>query len=199
MSAPRYSLEIEGVSKYFGDKVAVRNLSANIPTGSIYGFLGPNGAGKTTTIRMIMDILHPDNGSISLFGGLTSANCKDRLGYLPEEKGLYRLRHHACEAKLLQIKRINKCFNDSNGVIFGDVVVQTSGQQTHLRSAFALNKRFMREHSAEISHYTFYDRVFTHSGHISAIHRISRERPLLRYFEIISSFSIAEIKFSVDV
>ena len=49
----------------------------------------------------------------------------------------------------------------------------------------------MREHSAEISHYTFYDRVFTHSGHISAIHRISRERPLLRFFEIISSFSIA--------
>jgi|TARA_B110000977_G_scaffold7582_1_gene10406 ABC-2 type transport system ATP-binding protein len=90
MSAPRYSLEIEGVSKYFGDKVAVRNLSANIPTGSIYGFLGPNGAGKTTTIRMIMDILHPDNGSISLFGGLTPANCKDRLGYLPEEKGLYK-------------------------------------------------------------------------------------------------------------
>jgi ABC-type branched-subunit amino acid transport system ATPase component len=175
MSAPRYSLEIEGVSKYYGDKVAVRNLSANIPTGSIYGFLGPNGAGKTTTIRMIMDILHPDNGSISLFGGLTPANCKDRLGYLPEEKGLYRLRHHACEAKLLQIKRINKCFNDSNGVIFGDVVVQTSGQQTHLRSAFALNKPLHeRTLCGDISLYFLRSRFYTlwaHFGHPSNLSR----------------------------
>jgi len=90
MSTPTYSLEIEGVTKRFGDKVAVRDLSAHIPTGSIYGFLGPNGAGKTTTIRMVMDILHPDTGQIRLFGGLTPTACKDRLGYLPEEKGLYK-------------------------------------------------------------------------------------------------------------
>lgn len=90
MPTSPYSLEIEGVTKRFSNKVAVRDLSASIPTGSIYGFLGPNGAGKTTTIRMIMDILHPDTGQIKLFGGLTPARCKDRLGYLPEEKGLYK-------------------------------------------------------------------------------------------------------------
>ncbi|HIG39108.1 MAG: ATP-binding cassette domain-containing protein [bacterium] len=85
-----HSLEIDKVTKVFGDNVAVDKISANIPTGSIYGFLGPNGAGKTTTIRMIMSILYPDAGSIKLFGSLTPEQCKDRLGYLPEEKGLYK-------------------------------------------------------------------------------------------------------------
>ena len=85
-----YSLEIEKVTKVFGDNIAVNEISAKIPAGSIYGFLGPNGAGKTTTIRMIMSILYPDQGTIRLFGDRSPEHCKDKLGYLPEEKGLYK-------------------------------------------------------------------------------------------------------------
>ncbi len=83
-------LDIEQVVKSFGGKLAVDHLSVSVPAGSIYGFLGPNGAGKTTTIRMIMSILYPDSGDIRLFGDLDAESCKDRLGYLPEEKGLYK-------------------------------------------------------------------------------------------------------------
>ncbi|XOV88847.1 MAG: ABC transporter ATP-binding protein [Pseudomonadota bacterium] len=85
----RHSLVLDGVSKSFGDQKAVRNISAEIPEGSIYGFIGPNGAGKTTTIRMIMSILYPDSGSLAVLGQKPEA-VKDLLGYLPEEKGLYK-------------------------------------------------------------------------------------------------------------
>lgn len=83
------SLVLDHVTKSFGSNLAVGGISARIPEGSIYGFLGPNGAGKTTTIRMIMNILFPDSGSISVLGGAPEG-VKDRLGYLPEEKGLYK-------------------------------------------------------------------------------------------------------------
>ena len=81
---------LENVRKKFGDFVAVSDVSLRVPTGSIYGFLGPNGAGKTTTIRMIMSIFYPDAGSINVLGQPNSEHIKDRLGYLPEEKGLYK-------------------------------------------------------------------------------------------------------------
>ena len=89
---PNYTdaLVLKNVTKNFGDFVAVDNLSLNIPKGSIYGFLGPNGAGKTTTIRMIMSIFYPDQGEISVLGYPNAESVKDRLGYLPEEKGLYK-------------------------------------------------------------------------------------------------------------
>lgn len=83
-------LEIDQVTKSFGEKIAVNQLSVNVPRGSIYGFLGPNGAGKTTTIRMVMSILFPDQGQIRLFDCADAMTSKDRLGYLPEEKGLYK-------------------------------------------------------------------------------------------------------------
>ena len=83
------TLVLEEVSKSFGHNVAVNRVSAEIPKGCIYGFLGPNGAGKTTLIRMIMSILYPDSGRISVLGG-SPERVKDRLGYLPEEKGLYK-------------------------------------------------------------------------------------------------------------
>lgn len=86
----QYSLILNGLSKRFGQILAVDSISASIPRGSIYGFLGPNGAGKTTTIRMIMSILYPDSGSIQLLGSDNPEAMKDRLGYLPEEKGLYK-------------------------------------------------------------------------------------------------------------
>ena len=81
---------LENVSKSFGRIQAVQELNVNVPPGCIYGFLGPNGAGKTTTIRMIMNIIRPDTGKISLFGNGTAKNTKSRIGYMPEERGLYR-------------------------------------------------------------------------------------------------------------
>lgn len=84
------ALILEGVTKRFGDFTSVDDLSLTIPQGSIYGFLGPNGAGKTTTIRMVMSIIYPDEGRISVLGHPNAEEVKDRLGYLPEEKGLYK-------------------------------------------------------------------------------------------------------------
>ncbi|HUU30355.1 MAG TPA: ATP-binding cassette domain-containing protein [archaeon] len=83
-------LIIEEVSKSFGEVRAVEGLSAQLPAGSIYGFLGPNGAGKTTTIRMIMDIIHPDSGQIRVLGQTAVEKVRERIGYMPEERGLYR-------------------------------------------------------------------------------------------------------------
>ena len=84
------ALKLEGVSKRFGAFTAVDDLSLAVPTGCIYGFLGQNGAGKTTTIRMVMSIFRQDQGSIQVLGHSDAADVKDRLGYLPEEKGLYK-------------------------------------------------------------------------------------------------------------
>lgn len=84
------ALTLDHVSKRFGSHQAVDAISMRIPAGSIYGFLGQNGAGKTTTIRMIMSIYYPDSGRITVLGSPNSESIKDRLGYLPEEKGLYK-------------------------------------------------------------------------------------------------------------
>jgi ABC-2 type transport system ATP-binding protein len=81
---------LDGVSKSFGATAAVSNLNLSVQRGCICGLLGPNGAGKTTTIRMIMDIIVPDHGRIDVLGCASPAAAKDRLGYLPEERGLYR-------------------------------------------------------------------------------------------------------------
>lgn len=84
------TLIIDQVSKRFGDVTAVENLELSVQPGELIGFLGPNGAGKTTTIRMIMNILQPDEGSIRVLGLPSASEVKDRIGYLPEERGLYR-------------------------------------------------------------------------------------------------------------
>ncbi len=85
-----HALTLHGVTKRFGSFTAVSDLSLEVPKGCIYGFLGQNGAGKTTTIRMVMSIFHPDEGTISVLGHPDAQEVKDRLGYLPEEKGLYK-------------------------------------------------------------------------------------------------------------
>lgn len=85
-----FALELKDVTKRFGNVLAVDDVSFQIPEGSIYGFLGPNGAGKTTTLRMIMSIFYPDSGSIITLGNSNPEAVKDRMGYLPEEKGLYK-------------------------------------------------------------------------------------------------------------
>jgi len=85
------AVALEGVTKRFGDYTAIRELSLAVPRGSIYGLLGPNGAGKTTTLRMIMNIIVPDEGGITLFGlPRTGRDLSGQIGYLPEERGLYR-------------------------------------------------------------------------------------------------------------
>ena len=81
---------LKGVTKTFGKTLAVRDLNLVVPRGALYGFIGPNGAGKTTSIRMIMSILFPDTGELSVLGRASALDAKDRIGYLPEERGVYR-------------------------------------------------------------------------------------------------------------
>jgi len=83
-------VEIENVTKTFGEVRAVDSLFLNVPRGSIYGFIGPNGSGKTTTLRMIMNIFYPDSGAIRVFGQALLGAASERIGYLPEERGLYK-------------------------------------------------------------------------------------------------------------
>jgi ABC-2 type transport system ATP-binding protein len=84
------AVEIERVTKTFGNHTAVSELSLQVPANSIYGFIGPNGSGKTTTLRMIMRIFHPDSGHIRVLGEEVWQAASDRVAYLPEERGLYR-------------------------------------------------------------------------------------------------------------
>jgi ABC-2 type transport system ATP-binding protein len=84
------TVSLESVRKTYGDFVAVDSLSFDIPQGTIFGLLGPNGAGKTSTIRMMIGITMPDSGQVRLFGEPFRRAHLDRIGYLPEERGLYR-------------------------------------------------------------------------------------------------------------
>jgi ABC-2 type transport system ATP-binding protein len=85
-----HSVEVTNLAKSFGDVQAVKDVSFAIDPGEIFGLLGPNGAGKTTTIRMMLDIFRPDAGSVAVFGGPLDLLKKRRIGYLPEERGLYK-------------------------------------------------------------------------------------------------------------
>ncbi len=83
------ALVLEGVSKSFAGHEAVKQLSLRVPGGSIFGLLGPNGAGKTTTLRMVMNVFAPDDGRIEILGRPADHASRDRIGYMPEERGLY--------------------------------------------------------------------------------------------------------------
>ena len=110
------SIEFESVNKFFGAHHAVSDMSFRVPEGSVYGFLGPNGAGKTSTIRMIMSILYPDSGRLRVLGDDQPERVKDRLGYLPEEKGLY---------KKMKVKEIVTYFGTLKGMSRRDASRQT--------------------------------------------------------------------------
>ncbi|WP_420633160.1 ABC transporter ATP-binding protein [Candidatus Palauibacter sp.] len=84
------AIRLQGVTKRYDKKTAVRDLDLEVPTGSIYGLIGPNGAGKTTTLRMILDIIGADTGSVEMFGSSNIEEMRPRVGYLPEERGLYQ-------------------------------------------------------------------------------------------------------------
>lgn len=87
---PQTAIAVEHISKNYGAFRAVDNLSFEVYSGEVFAMLGPNGSGKTTTMRMILDIIKPDTGRISVLGGALTDATKDRIGYLPEERGLYR-------------------------------------------------------------------------------------------------------------
>jgi ABC-2 type transport system ATP-binding protein len=84
------AIVLRGLNKSFGPKQAVRDLDLRVPEGALYGVIGPNGAGKTTSLRMILSILFPDSGEVSVLGHASALQAKDRIGYLPEERGVYR-------------------------------------------------------------------------------------------------------------
>ncbi|MDA1259369.1 MAG: ATP-binding cassette domain-containing protein [Planctomycetota bacterium] len=105
-SAP--AVVLRGVTKKYGDFTAVDSVDLEVPRGSIYGFLGPNGAGKTTTIRMILDIVKPTRGSIAVLGADSALKVRNRIGYLPEEKGLYKkMKAWAIVSYFAQLKGID--------------------------------------------------------------------------------------------
>jgi len=100
------AIQVRNVSKQFGQHVAVNDDSIDVPVGSIYGFIGPNGSGKTTTIRMIMNIILPDSGSIQVLGHDVASAIRDDIGYLPEERGLY---------KKMQVRRLLRYYGRLKG------------------------------------------------------------------------------------
>jgi len=103
-----FTVEIDSVVKRYAEHVAVRDLSLRVPRGAVYGLLGPNGAGKTTTIRMILNIIAPDSGSIRILGHPSfDPTITDRIGYLPEERGLYRK---------MQVRRVLKFLAELKGI-----------------------------------------------------------------------------------
>jgi ABC-2 type transport system ATP-binding protein len=102
------ALELKGVTKTFGKISAVDQISLVVPRGGMYGIIGPSGAGKTTAIRMIMSILFPDSGTLSVLGHASASDAKDRIGYLPEERGVYRkMRVLAFLSFLAQLKGVS--------------------------------------------------------------------------------------------
>ncbi|MGH7665457.1 MAG: ABC transporter ATP-binding protein [Gemmatimonadaceae bacterium] len=105
---PPNAIEIDRIAKRYEEHVAVRELSLNVPEGSVYGLLGPNGAGKTTTIRMLLDIIAPDQGTIRIFDRpSTDRIITNRIGYLPEERGLY---------KKMQVRRMLRFLAELKGI-----------------------------------------------------------------------------------
>lgn len=106
------AITLDAVTKRFGQTVAVDALSLQVPEGTIYGFIGPNGSGKTTTLRMIMNILLPDSGSVEVLGDRSTQAARDRVGYLPEERGLY---------KQMPIRRLLTYYGELKGARRADV------------------------------------------------------------------------------
>ncbi len=103
-----YAIEVRHVVKRYDQHVAVNDFSLDVPRGVVYGLLGPNGAGKTTTIRMILDVLEPDEGTITVLGRpVRGTDVLDRVGYLPEERGLY---------KKMQVRRVLRFLAELKGV-----------------------------------------------------------------------------------
>jgi ABC-2 type transport system ATP-binding protein len=105
-----YAVELAGVTKTFGSHVAVDSLDLLVPRGAVYGFIGPNGSGKTTTLRMVLRIFYPDRGRIIVLGEEHATAADDRVGYLPEERGLYKkMKVHGLLRFYAELKGLRDC------------------------------------------------------------------------------------------
>ncbi|MFN2212293.1 MAG: ATP-binding cassette domain-containing protein, partial [Anaerolineales bacterium] len=103
------AVEVKNLFKSYNDQIAVKNLSFRVDPGEILGLIGPNGAGKSSTIKIILDFMKPDSGEIALFGGPMSEEKKNRIGYLPEARGLYKeLKVLDCILYLASLKGMDK-------------------------------------------------------------------------------------------
>lgn len=102
------TIELNSITKNFGSQRAVDGVSLEVNPGEIFGLLGPNGAGKTTSIRILLDIYKPDSGSVSILGGAMNEQKKNRIGYLPEERGLYQdIQLERCLIYLAELKGLS--------------------------------------------------------------------------------------------
>ncbi|MBY0111671.1 MAG: ATP-binding cassette domain-containing protein [Phycisphaerales bacterium] len=132
------AIEIRGVRKTFGPKVAVESLDLDVPEGSLYGFIGPNGAGKSTTIRMIMSIIFPDQGDLRVLGKASAVESKDRIGYLPEERGVYKkMKVGAFLNYMARLKGIDSATADKR---VKEWLVRTGLQETYRKKCEELSK-----------------------------------------------------------
>lgn len=110
---PELAIEVRDIVKRYDQHVAVKTLSLAVPRGAVYGLLGPNGAGKTTTIRMLLNIISPDSGSVRILGAPhNDPKLVDRIGYLPEERGLYRK---------MQVRRVLRFLGELKGMRGSDL------------------------------------------------------------------------------
>jgi ABC-2 type transport system ATP-binding protein len=109
------AIELRGVRKAFKGTVAVQDLDLTVPRGSLYGFIGPNGSGKTTTLRMILNILLPDRGEVEVLGTRDTSAARDRVAYLPEERGLY---------KKMSVRRLLRYYGSLKGLTQPDLDVR---------------------------------------------------------------------------
>ena len=128
----RPAIVLESVSKRFAQTTAVDALSLEVPYGAIYGFIGPNGSGKTTTLRMIMNILLPDSGSVEVLGDRTTVAARDRVGYLPEERGLY---------KQMPVRRLLTYYGELKGAPRKDVQRETDAWLSRLGLSGVADKK----------------------------------------------------------
>ncbi len=125
-------VELQGVSKTYESKIAVRDLSLSIEAGQMFGLLGPNGAGKTSTIRMMMGITLPDTGHVNLFGQPFARSSLRRVGYLPEERGLY---------KKMRVLEQLVFFGELHGLTRAEALKRASGWAHRLDIADVLGKK----------------------------------------------------------
>jgi ABC-2 type transport system ATP-binding protein len=103
------SIEVEHITKRFGSQLAVGDVSFGVEAGEIFGLLGPNGAGKTTSIRIILDIFKPDSGQVAILGGPMTEEKKSRIGYMPEDRGLYQdIQLERCLVYLATLKGLSE-------------------------------------------------------------------------------------------
>lgn len=126
------AIHLEGVNKTFGTHRAVADVSLRVPAGSIYGFIGPNGSGKTTTIRMILNILVPDSGTIAVFGQPSQSAVRDAIGYLPEERGLY---------KRMTVRQVLRYYGQLKGARLHDIDAQIAHWTERLQFGAWLDAR----------------------------------------------------------